>query len=134
MKDVTAAIIFRDNQVFIARRAPGEKHAGGWEFPGGKVEVGESPEECLRRELLEEFGVEVEVKEFVMESIYTYTQGSIRLLAYMVNILNGEPQLRVHDCYEWVNTGELLDYNLLPADVPIAHKLTQIKLCRAVDR
>ncbi|AGA69050.1 ADP-ribose pyrophosphatase [Desulfitobacterium dichloroeliminans LMG P-21439] len=125
MKDVTAAIIIIDGQVLIARRAPGEKHAGGWEFPGGKVEVGESPEECLRRELFEEFGVEVEVKEFVMESVYTYPQGSIRLLAYQVNILRGEPQLRVHDCYEWVNTDELLDYNLLPADVPIALKLTK---------
>lgn len=127
MKDVTAAIMFKDGQVLIARRAPGEKHAGGWEFPGGKVEAGETPEECLKRELNEEFGIDTEVKGFIKSSLYEYTQGSIRLLAYQVDILKGNFQLRVHDRYEWVRVDELLNYELLPADVPIAMYLKDQK-------
>lgn len=120
MKDVTAAIMFKDGHVLIARRAPGEKHEGGWEFPGGKVEAGETPEECLKRELYEEFGIDTEVKEFIISSLYEYAQGAIRLLAYQVDIRKGDFQLRVHDRYAWVRVDELLNYELLPADVPIA--------------
>ncbi|WP_019850252.1 (deoxy)nucleoside triphosphate pyrophosphohydrolase [Desulfitobacterium sp. PCE1] len=125
MKDVTAAIIVKGKKVLIARRAPGEKHAGGWEFPGGKVETGETPEACLRRELSEEFGIETEVQAYIQSSLYEYPQGSIRLLAYQVKILQGDIQLRVHDRYEWVSVNQLLNYELLPADVPIAHYLQE---------
>jgi len=97
MKDVTAAIIFNEGKVLIARRAPGEKHAGGWEFPGGKIELGETPEECLKRELLEEFGIETSINDFIAESIYEYNMGSIKLLAYLVDIINGDIRLTVHD-------------------------------------
>ena len=128
MKDVTAAIIVKEGQVLIARRAPGEKHAGGWEFPGGKVEEGETPEECSERELSEEFGIESEVQEFITSSIYEYPQGSIRLLAYKVNFLRGEIQLRVHDRYDWVDIDQLPNYQLLPADIPIALFLSSQKL------
>ena len=125
MKDVTAAIIIKGQNVLIARRAPGEKHAGSWEFPGGKVEPGETPEACLKRELEEEFGIEAEVQEYISSSLYEYPQGTIRLLAYQVKIHQEEIQLRVHDRYEWVGVTQLLNYELLPADVPIAHYLPQ---------
>lgn len=120
MKDVTAAIIFNRGKVLIARRAPGEKFAGGWEFPGGKIEHGETPEECLKRELFEEFGIDTLVNNFVIESIYEYNMGSIRLLAYLVDIIKGDIKLTVHDVFHWVNLENILDYNLLPADIPIA--------------
>lgn len=120
MKDVTAAIIVKDKKVLIARRAPGEKHAGSWEFPGGKVEPGETPEVCLKRELAEEFGIDAEVQEYIISNLYEYPQGAIRLLAYRVKILQGDIQLRVHDRYEWVSVTLLPNYELLPADVPIA--------------
>lgn len=82
MKDVTAAVIFNHGKVFLARRAAGENCAGGWEFPGGKIEQGETPEDCLTRELQEEFGVRAVIKDFIAESVYEYSTGSIRLLAY----------------------------------------------------
>lgn len=125
MKDVTAAVIRRNDRILIARRAPGEKMAGGWEFPGGKLEEGETPEQCLKRELLEEFGVAADVKGFFCESIYEYPQGCIRLLAYFADIIEGEISLSVHDAYKWVHADELLDYGLLPADIPIARKLAE---------
>ena len=65
MTIVTCAIIEKDGKILIARRAEGQKLAGKWEFPGGKVEDGESPEECLKRELEEEFGIPTEVGEFI---------------------------------------------------------------------
>ncbi|WP_018213069.1 8-oxo-dGTP diphosphatase MutT [Desulfitobacterium hafniense] len=125
MKDVTAAIIIRGEEVLIVRRAPGEKHAGSWEFPGGKVEPGETPEACLKRELAEEFGIEAEVQKFIKAGLYEYPQGSIRLLTYLVKILHGEIELRVHDRCEWVGVNQLLNYELLPADVPIADYLQE---------
>lgn len=120
MIDVTAAILIENRRVFLARRGPGEKHAGGWEFPGGKVEPGETPQACLKRELLEELEIEAEVRELLAESIYTYPQGSIRLLAYRVQSDPGEIRLQVHDQYRWVSAEELPGFDLLPADRPIA--------------
>lgn len=122
MKDVTAAIIVKDGQVLIARRAPSEKLAGRWEFPGGKIEHAETPEQCLERELLEELGIKTQVNGFFAESVY----GSIRLLAYFADILAGTIQLRVHDKYRWVGPDALLDYDLLPADIAIAVKLEEV--------
>jgi 8-oxo-dGTP diphosphatase len=120
MKDVTAAIIIQNNKVLLTRRAPGEKHAGWWEFPGGKVEAGESPETCLHRELLEELEIETAIGEKLTENIHTYETGTIRLLAYRATILSGALSLHVHDEYKWVSVAELLNFSLLPADIPIA--------------
>ena len=69
MKQVTAAIILKDNKVLIAQRSPDDKLANKWEFPGGKIEHGESPQECLKREIREELDFEIEVLDFFAESI-----------------------------------------------------------------
>lgn len=123
MQDVTAAIIFENEKVLLTRRAPGEKHAGWWEFPGGKVEPGETPEKCLQRELTEELGIHTSVGAKITESIYEYEAGAIRLMAYRVTVISGEISLHVHDEYRWVGIHELTQFQLLPADVPIAEFL-----------
>lgn len=125
MKDVTAAIITRNDKVLLTRRAPGEKHAGWWEFPGGKVEAGESPEACLHRELLEELEIETTIGDKLTESIHTYETGAIRLLAYRATILSGILSLHVHDEYRWVCISDLMHYQLLPADKLIAEFLQE---------
>jgi 8-oxo-dGTP diphosphatase len=125
MQIVTAAIARRGARTLIARRGPGQKLAGLWEFPGGKLEDGETPEQCLSRELFEEFGVRVVVAEFFMKSVYRYGHGAIDLHAYFVSWPNDEPQLRVHDEVCWVPFAQLLDYELAPADVPIASRLAR---------
>jgi 8-oxo-dGTP diphosphatase len=127
MKDVTAAIITQNNKVLLTRRAPGEKHAGGWEFPGGKVEENESPETCLRRELLEELEIETAIGDKLTETIHTYETGAIRLLAYRATILSGALRLHVHDEYRWVSVADLTQFKLLPADVPIAEYLQEME-------
>ena len=123
MHDVTAAIIYNNGKILITRRSPGEKHAGWWEFPGGKIEAGETPETCLRRELMEELAIDTVIGEQFAESIFEYEAGAVRLLAYRVEIISGEFTLRVHDRLQWVDTSKLCRFKLLPADRPIAKKL-----------
>ena len=126
MKEVTAAVIIEGGKVFIARRAPGENSAGGWEFPGGKIENGETPQECLKRELYEELGIRTEIGEFVAESIYEYPKGAIRLLAYRTNIIEGEIGLSVHDAFRWAPISDMPATGMLPADIPIAIKVAKM--------
>lgn len=120
MQVVTAAIVLREDTVLLARRAPGQKLPGMWEFPGGKVEGDESLPTCLARELLEELGISVSVGEVFAESIYKYGHGEIRLVAMHADIVAGEIGPTVHDRVEWVSLGDILNYCLAPADVPIA--------------
>ena len=117
---VTAAINEKAGAVLIVRKAPGKRHAGRWEFPGGKVEAGEGPEDCLQREIMEELGIRVRVDGFVCESRYRYPHAAIRLLAYRVEWLSGDIRLSDHDDAAWVRPQGLADWDLLPADRPIA--------------
>ena len=118
--DVTAAILRRGESVLVARRAAGRQLAGYWEFPGGKVENGESPEACLQRELEEEFGIAVEVGEFVAENVHDYGDKVVRLLAYEVVHIAGEFRLTDHDAIDWLPATQLHSIQLAPADVYIA--------------
>ena len=105
MTTVTFAIIEKDGKILIARRAAVQRLAGKWEFPGGKVEIGESPEECLKRELEEEFGIQAEVGEFITSNKHHYDHISIELLTFRVKYISGEFTLSDHDTIEWVNPG-----------------------------
>ena len=120
MTTVTCAIIENNGKILIARRAQDQKLAGKWEFPGGKVEDGESPEECLKRELEEEFGIQAEVGEFITSNTHHYDHISIELFAFHVKYISGDFTLTDHDIIEWVAPAELLNYDLAEADVPIA--------------
>jgi mutator mutT protein len=123
MIEVTASIISRDNKVLIAQRPADDKLAGKWEFPGGKIEPGETPEECLKREIQEEFDVEIEVLEFFGQSIYAYNSGKIKLMAYLCKWISGNFTLKVHTRIRWVDYNELDLYDYAPADIPLAEKL-----------
>ena len=123
MQTVTAAILIQDDKVFIGQRKSGKQMANLWEFPGGKLEEGETPQECLVREMREEFGVEVAVREYFGESIYQYEHGSIKLLAYLVDWTGGEMTLRDHQDCKWVSFNDLEGYEFVPADMPFVQKL-----------
>jgi 8-oxo-dGTP diphosphatase len=126
MKQVAAAVIHRDGKFLITRRAPDEKLAGMWEFPGGKLESGETPQTCIMRELFEELGVESDAGEILTTSVFTYPGGTIELIAIMVSLRTTMLELRVHDLAEWVPPHELLGYELAPADIPIAEEIIRI--------
>ena len=126
MKEVTAAIIFKDDTVLITRRKKGETLEGLWEFPGGKIEAGETPQLCLERELLEELELNVKAHNILAESKYHYENGAIKLIALRTEVLSGRITLHVHDKAIWVPFSELLNYELAPADIPIAKKLMEM--------
>jgi 8-oxo-dGTP diphosphatase len=121
--DVAAAVIKKDSLILVARRAKGEHLAGKWEFPGGKIEPHETPEQCLQRELKEEFSIITRPGAFIGESTFHYPDKSIRLLAYEVVWLKGDFMLCVHDKIDWVRPEGVLAKELAAADIPIARML-----------
>ena len=124
MIDVVAAIIInRNNEVMIAKRKTDKKLGGLWEFPGGKMEVGETPEESLKRELKEEMSIDIKVKEYFGENIYNYDDKPIRLIAYICEIVKGDIVLTDHSEYKWIDKSIIKDYNIAPADIFFVEKL-----------
>jgi 8-oxo-dGTP diphosphatase len=97
---VTAGVITDNDKVLITRRIPKENFAGGWEFPGGKIEDNETPEDCLVRELKEELNIDVSIDKFCTEVTYDYGNLNIDLIAYYCTIVGGEIQISVHDKYK----------------------------------
>ena len=120
---VAAAIILREGAVFLTRRGTEELYPGMWEFPGGKIENGESPEDCCRRELREELGIDAEIGKLFIESLHRYPEATVRLLVYYIDAFKGEITLSSHDRAAWVQPKDLLAYPLLPADRPVAEAL-----------
>ncbi|GBE13334.1 CTP pyrophosphohydrolase [bacterium BMS3Bbin14] len=118
--DVAAAVIRKNDLILVARRARGEHLEHKWEFPGGKIEPEETPQECLQRELKEEFSIIAKAGGFIGESIFHYPDKSIRLLAHEVRWLGGDFILQVHDKIAWVTPEALLKKDLAAADIPIA--------------
>lgn len=127
MKEVTAAILVHNGRMLIARRKTGDLLAHFWEFPGGKVEPGETREDCLRREMQEEFLIEVEVHTLLGQSEYHYEHGAIRLWAFWARWVAGEMQPLVHEEIRWVEAGELKNYTFAPADLPFVERLSNLK-------
>jgi mutator protein MutT len=129
--DVTAAIIVKDNKVFAARRRAGLHLGGCWEFPGGKLEAEETPEQCLNRELEEEFKITTRVGAFFGESVYDYGSKVVRLLAYQVEHLDGEFLLTDHDALCWLSLNELDSVQWAPADIPLVQQYKSMTITEA---
>lgn len=125
---VTAAIIERDGLVLTARRSKGKHLEGYWEFPGGKLEPNESPEQCLERELKEEFNVVVSVGPFFHENTHQYDEKTVRLLAYQVTHISGDFKLNDHDKIHWLAPEDLGTVTWAPADIPLVKKYQSFKL------
>ena len=123
MVKVTAAILIHQNKILIARRKDNDPLAGKWEFPGGKIEQNETPEQCLTREMKEEFGIDVLVGEFFGESIYRYGPKTIQLLGYRAVWTAGKFSLNAHADYKWVSLEQLQDFDFAPADINFVNKL-----------
>jgi 8-oxo-dGTP diphosphatase len=127
MKKVTAAIIYNDQLVLIARRKKGEFLSGFWEFPGGKMRDNETPQSCLERELKEELGISAKAHKIIAVSEHQYAHGCFQIIALQTDILGGNIKLTVHDKTEWVSIKQLEEYKLAPADVIIAKKLIEVQ-------
>ena len=121
---VTAAILEKDGKILIARRKTGDElFAGLWEFPGGIIEEGETPKECMARELKEELEIEVDVGDLITSNKHKYPQGIFELLAYRVKHVSGEMVLNDHEEIKWITAEEMSNFEFPPADLPIIKEL-----------
>lgn len=117
--DVVAAIIEKNGKILLAQRDADSDQAGLWEFPGGKVEAGESQPQALARELDEELGIVASVGNYVASNTWEQTERVIRLHAWRVEAFSGELQNRCHADFVWITPEQAFDYPLAPADVPL---------------
>lgn len=124
--EVVGAAILSSDCVLAAKRGPRQALAGRWEFPGGKVEVGESPEQALIREIREELGCEIEVGEHVTTTTHRYDFATIRLSTYYAGVVTGEPTATEHAELRWVQITEMSALNWAPADVPAVRSIVEI--------
>lgn len=120
--NVVAAVIMKDGKVFATQRGYGE-FKDGWEFPGGKVEAGESPEEALRREIREELEVEVNVGDLIDTIEYDYPAFHLSMKCYACTIAGGSPHLLEHEAARWLSADQLDSVAWLPADITLIPKI-----------
>ncbi|WP_321392659.1 (deoxy)nucleoside triphosphate pyrophosphohydrolase [uncultured Desulfuromusa sp.] len=122
---VCAAVVFHQQKILLTLRPEDKKLGGYWEFPGGKIEKGESPQLALQRELREELDIEVGVGALLETVHHSYEWGDVKILAYTCTWKSGTiKHLEVAD-HSWVAPENLLDYDILTADRPIIRKLQE---------
>jgi 8-oxo-dGTP diphosphatase len=122
---VAAVIRDTDGRVLLTKRPPGSHMGGLWEFPGGKVEEGEAPQDALARELHEELGLEVRVEKPITFAVHEEPGLRILLLFYAVRIEAGAPRGREGQAVMWIPSTELPSYPTPPADSEIVRRLAE---------
>lgn len=117
--DVTCAIIFKEEKILLTQRSEKMKLPLLWEFPGGKVENGETAEVCLLREIKEELNLEISLLDRLESHVHNYGEFSINLIPFTASYIGGEILLSEHKNYEWLDIAEIGKRDLAPADIPI---------------
>ena len=120
--EVVAAVILQEGKLFATQRGYGE-WKDWWEFPGGKIESGETPEEALKREIREELATEIEVKELLTTIDYDYPKFHLTMHCYLCTILSGQPSLLEHEDARWLEMNEVNSVRWLPADKDVIEKI-----------
>jgi 8-oxo-dGTP diphosphatase len=129
MTRVVAGIIVRNDEILICQRTRHQSMPLKWEFPGGKIEVGEQPRDALRRELEEELGINAEIGDEVSRLVHTYPNGgTVELRFYVVREYSGTAENRIFRDIQWVKADQLPSYDFLEADEPIVRDLAAGKL------
>jgi 8-oxo-dGTP diphosphatase len=119
---VTCALIEEDSRILLAQRASDKAQGGKWEFPGGKIDGGESPEACLRREIREELGCEIAVGDALTPVEHVYAWGRITLIPFRCRIQKGRPQALEHAAITWTVAARLPEFDLAEADRPVVQE------------
>ena len=125
MIEVVAALIWREGKFMICQRPANKKRALLWEFVGGKVEQGETKEQALIRECVEELALKVVPNDVFMEVTHVYPDVTVHLTLYNATA-DGEPQRLEHNDIKWITASQIDDYEFCPADVDILKKLKEI--------
>lgn len=119
---VVAAVIKENGKIFATQRGYGELK-GGWEFPGGKIEAGEKPQEALQREIREELDTQIEVGELIDTIEYDYPSFHLSMDCFWCKIVKGNLVLKEHEAAKWLGREELDSVDWLPADITLIKKL-----------
>lgn len=120
---VSAGILRKGNQVLLGKRPADGTLPGLWEFPGGKIEVAETPEQALKRELVEELGIEASIGSLLDASSHHYGEKGILLLFYWVDYWKGEPKALHHEQLEWVDIDQVTSRNIPDSNREILNKI-----------
>lgn len=121
---VVAAVIRDNDRILATARGYGE-YKGWWEFPGGKIEEGESPEQALIREIREELGVEIEVHDLIGIIDYDYETFHLHMNCYWATVVKGELQLLEHEAAKWLDASNIESVDWLPADLAVLPKIAE---------
>lgn len=125
MIEVTAAIICKEGKFLICQRPKGKNCELLWEFPGGKIEPGETGEQCIVREIQEELGVTLRVLRKLTDVVYEYPDRTVHLHFYVTEIESGGLVRKEHNAFAWITEADVPDYQFCPADTKM---LSQINL------
>jgi 8-oxo-dGTP diphosphatase len=117
--EVVAAVIHHNELFYVVQRPYKGEVGGKWEFPGGKIEVNESKEEALRREIKEELNLDLKIEKFLLTSNHEYKSFKIQLHFFLCSILDGKPILNEHIDQKWINLTDLVNVDLAPADLVV---------------
>lgn len=120
---VTAGIVKKENKILISQRKKEDKFSLLWEFPGGKIEINETPEECLKRELFEELNINVAVGKLFCISNYVISDIEIELMVFFIDSFEGDLIVNAHEQIKWITIDEIDNYRFAPADVQVVNKL-----------
>lgn len=120
--DVVAAIIWEDGRILATQRGYGE-FAGGWEFPGGKIEQGETPEQAIVREVHEELEVSIAVDSLVTVVDYDYSTFHLHMYCYLCHVVDGQLELHEHRAARWLDEGTVDSVDWLPADEGVIREI-----------
>lgn len=124
MINVVAAVITdKVGKILITQRNFKKNQGGLWEFPGGKIEVNETREEAIIREIKEELDIDIKVNKYLSEKVFIYPEKEINLIALNCDIINGEIKLLEHEDYKWITNSELKNFEFAPADMFIVEIL-----------
>ena len=121
---VVAAVIHAEGKVFATQRGYGE-YKDGWEFPGGKIEVGETPEDAVRREIREELDTDISVEELIDTIEYDYPNFHLSMDCFWCEIVRGDLNLKEHEAARWLDKESLYSVDWLPADISIIEKIKE---------
>lgn len=125
---VVGAVIIEKGKILCAQRGRNMSLPLLWEFPGGKIEAGESPKEALQREIKEEILCKIEVGEQVEHTVYEYDFGIVNLTTFECKLIEGRPILTEHESIKWLEPQELSLLDWAPADIPAINKLVNIHI------
>ena len=123
--EVVAAVIIENGKVFATQRGYGD-FKDGWEFPGGKMEIGETREQALERELREELEIKVEVGKLIKTIYYSYPKFDLTMHCFQTKIVEGAPNLLEHEAARWVDKDEIDEVAWLPADLEVIEEVKKI--------